>query len=142
MIQTLVFPDDLRTFLQDPTVDTDRAQLLLDLAYEKCLSVVDPVPERARGVVLEMAARAYTNVTSAHQLSLGSASVAFGAQTSTAGIGGLYLSKSNIAELRRLGGRSGAFTIDPTPIDAGQGIDVWGQNVTWLDGVPVVEEPR
>jgi hypothetical protein len=143
MSQTITTPSDLDTYLQlGGTIDIDRANLLLDLAYDKCLSIIEPVPATARGVLLEVAGRAYTNVTSAHSLGIGSANVSFGAQGSSMGIGCLYLSRGNIAELRRLGGRTGAFTIDPTPVDAGQGLPVWDQNVTWLNGVPVIEEQR
>lgn len=143
MSQTITTPADLDTLLGlGGGIDTARASLLLDLAYDKCLEFVDPVPDGARGVLLEVAGRAYTNATSAHQMSLGTASVAFGAQNSSTGIGGLYLSRSNIAELRRLAGRTGAFSIDPTPVDAGQGLPVWDQNVTWLNGVPTIEEQR
>jgi len=85
------------------------------LAHDLCETVVSPVPELGKGIELAVAARAYSNVTSAHQMSLGSAAISFGAQNSNTGIGGLYLSKSERATLRRLAGRSGAFSIDLLP---------------------------
>lgn len=102
---------ELGTYL-GTTVDTDRAILVLQLAHDMCETVVSPVPALAKGVELAVAARAYTNITSAHQMSLGSAAMSFGAQNSTMGVGGLYVSKSEKATLRRLSGRSGAFSID------------------------------
>lgn len=143
MSQSITTASELDTYLQlAGTIDTARANLLLDLAYDKCVSFVNPVPAGAKGVMLEVAGRAYTNVTSAHQMSMGSASTSFGAQNSSTGVGGLYLSKSNIAELRRLAGSGGAFTIDPTPADAGEGLMPWDTNTTWLGGVPLIEDQR
>ena len=98
-------------------VDEARATLVLQLAHDKCEAYVSPVPELAKGVELAVAARAYNNVTSAHQMSMGSANVSFGAQNSTAGVGGLYLSRSEKADLRRLAGRSQAFDVSMIPPD-------------------------
>ena len=42
--------------------------------------------------------------------------------------------------LRLAAGHGGAFSIDPTPADAGQGLMPWDQNVTWLTGVPLAED--
>lgn len=112
---------ELGTYLGQ-TVDDARASLVLQLSHDLCESVVSPVPPLAKSVELSVSARAYTNVTSAHQMSLGSASVSFGSQNSSMGVGGLYLSKSEKATLRRLAGRAGAFGVDllPTsvPIDS------------------------
>jgi hypothetical protein len=141
MSQTITTFNDLDTFLQlGGTIDAARATLLLDLAYDKCSSVVSPVPAAAKGVMLEVAGRAYTNVNSANQIGIGSAHVSYAGSSHTGGVGGLYLSKSNIAELRRLAGGGGAFTIDPTASDAGTGLQPWDSNVTWLNGVPIAED--
>jgi len=67
------------------------------------------------GRVLAAAGRAYTNVTSAHDVALGSAHVGYGAPGVGLGVGGLYLSRSDIQALRRMAGRSGAFSIDLLP---------------------------
>ncbi len=138
----LVTPYDLSTFLGRDDLDFDRSVIMLDLAMDLCSGVVSPLPDTAKGVVLSVAARAITNVSSAHQMGIGSAQLSFGAPNSTAGVGGLYLSRSDIVNLRRLGNGGGAFSVDPTPVDAGQGIPVWDQNVTWLTGVPILEDPR
>jgi len=113
--EPLSTPDDLGVYLGDTSLDLERAWLLLQLAHDLCETVVSPVPEFGKGVELAVAARAYTNVTSAHQMSLGSASMSFGSQNSNTGIGGLYLSKSERSTLRRLAGRSGAFSVDMLP---------------------------
>lgn len=137
-----VTPYDLATFLGRDDLDFDRAAVMLQLAEDLCTGVVSPLPDTAKGVILSVAGRAFTNVSSAHQMGLGSAQISFGAPNSSLGVGGLYLSRSDIVNLRRLGNSGGAFSIDPTPVDAGQGIPVWDQNVTWLTGVPILEDPR
>jgi hypothetical protein len=109
----LATPDELGVYLGTAIDDEDpRGTLVLQLAHDLCETVVSPVPALAKGVELAVASRAYNNVTSAHQMSLGSAAVSFGAQNSSMGVGGLYLSKSEKATLRRLAGRSGAFSVN------------------------------
>src|ERR1019366_7762882 len=44
--------------------------------------------------------------------------------------------------LRLAAGQGGAFTIDATPVDAGQGLPAWDLNVTWLTGIPIIEDQR
>ena len=138
----IVTPKDLALWLDRTGIDDLRAALMLQAAIDLCASIVSPLPVTARGVVLGVAARAFTNVTSAHQMGLGSGQVSFGAQNSSMGVGGLYLSRSDIATLRRLAGSGGAFTIDMTPATAGQGLPPWDQNVTWLEQIPLIEDPR
>ena len=133
---------DLATYLSSPDLDTDRATQILGLAQDLCETIVSPLPVTARSVVLGVAARAFNNVTSAHSVGIGSANVSYGSQGSSTGVGGLYLSRSDIRTLRLLAGRGGAFSIDPTPADAGEGLMPWDQNVTWLTGVPLAEDQR
>lgn len=115
MAEPIVIPSDLSVYLGDPNLDTDRAVLMLSLAQQLCETIVTPLPSTAAPVILGVAARAFTNVTSAHQVGLGSAQISYGAPNTTSGIGGLYLSRTDIRTLRRLGGRSGAFSIDLLP---------------------------
>src|SRR5690348_5508140 len=117
MSDPVAIPDDLETYLGLPTgtIDTNRAQLILDLAQSLCEAIVAPLPASAKAVVLGVAVRAYNNVTSAHQLGLGSAQASFGAQGSNVGVGGLYLSRSDKATLRTLAGRGAAFSADVMP---------------------------
>ena len=115
MSEPLATPGELGVYLGVADIDTERAGLLLELAQGKCETVVFPLPDAAKSIVLSVAARAYANVTSAHQAGIGSAQVSYGAPSSSSGIGGLYLSKSERADLRRLVGRTGAFSIDLLP---------------------------
>lgn len=106
---------ELGVYLGLDSIDTARADLLLRLAHERMSQIVSPVPESARGIELSIAGRAYGNISSARQMGIGSAQVSYGAPTSSVGVGGLYISKSERADLRRAAGRTGAFSIDVLP---------------------------
>jgi hypothetical protein len=133
---------DLGTYLGDSAIDSARATLILQLAQDLAEFVISPLPDTALGIVLSCAARAFNNVTSAQAVSLGSGHIGYGAPGASAGVGGLYLSRSEQRLLRLAAGHGGAFSIDPTPADAGQGLMPWDQNVTWLEGVPLAEDQR
>lgn len=110
-------PDDLATFLGavfDSTA-TARATLILSLAQNLCEAIVSPLPDTANSVVLEVAARAFENPAQRQQESLGSAHVAYGAMAGGGTVGGLYLSRQDKANLRRLAGGSTAYSVDPLP---------------------------
>lgn len=111
-------------------INANRAQLLIDLALELCSVVVAPVPDKARVVVLSIAARGYMNAGGVTAETIGPTSVQFG----SAGMGGLYMTKREAAALKTLAGRGGAFSIDPTPADAGQRLYPWDLNIWWLGG--------
>ena len=133
---------DLGTYMDNSSLNTTRATLVLSLAQDLCETVWSPLGATAKGVVLGVAARAFNNVTSASAMGIGSANISYGSQGG-AGVGGLYLSRSDQRTLRLLAGRGGAFSIDPTPPDAGEGLMPWDTNVTWLEGVPLAEDqPR
>lgn len=134
MPDPIATPDDLAAVL-GATVDWGRAVTLLDLAQELCTTVIDPVPNNARSVVLGVAVRAYSNPQNLVSEGASPFSVNYGTAA-----GGLYLTRQDRATLLRLAGRGGAFTIDPTPVDAGQGMAPWDENVTWLEGVPLAED--
>ena len=140
MSTPIAVPADLGTYLGDPTIDTARATLILQLVQDLAEFVISPLPPAALGIVLSSAARAFNNVTSAQTVSLGTGHIGYAAPGASEGIGGLYLSRSEQRLLRLAAGRGGAFSIDPTPADAGQGLMPWDQNVTWLTGVPLVED--
>ena len=118
MSAPIATPTDLGVFLGITDIDTERAQMLLDLAHDRLEMYVSPVPPSAMGLELAIAGRAYTNVSSARQAGIGSAQVSFGAPNANFGIGGLYVSKSEIRDLRRLSGKTGAFSIDLLAVDA------------------------
>ena len=107
-----VIASDLGTYL-GTTVDQTRAEYLIDRAIDLCLSICDPLPATADSVVLDVAARAYSNPSNAQTQSMGPFSATFGAAS-----GGLWLTRQNKATLRRLNGGGGAFTIDTAPATA------------------------
>lgn len=112
MSDPLATPTELGVFLGLADIDITRATLLLQLAHDRCETYVNPVPVAGKGVELAVAGRAYSNVSSARQAGIGSAQVSFGAPNASFGVGGLYLSRTEIRDLRRLAGRTGAFSID------------------------------
>jgi hypothetical protein len=86
--------------------------------------VLFPLPANAAGIVMRVAARGITNVNSAQSMGLGSAQISYG--SGAYGVGGMYLSKMDKADLRRLGGLGGGmFTIDVMPADAGESLPWW-----------------
>lgn len=121
-------PADLQTYLGLDTIDTNRAALILDLAQSLCETITTPLPSTARAVVLGVAARAFNNVSSATSIGLGSAHASYGAPGSGIGVGGLYLSRQDKANLRRLNGGTLAFSINtlPTGTNAVQSVTLVG----------------
>jgi hypothetical protein len=117
-----VTPADFGTYL-GASVDTDRAQLLIDLASQLCESIVNPLPVGADAVVLDVAMRAYSNPSNVVSQGAGPFPVTYGAVG-----GGLWLTRQNKATLRRLAGSGGAFTIDTMPATAGTGLPWWERN--------------
>lgn len=130
-----VTTSDLESFLDLPfgTINSSRAQMMLDLATAQAGIYLSPLSDTAKGVVLSVAARGYSNAQGIAAETVGPYSV----QRPAAGI---YLSKAERASLKALGGRGGAFSIDPTPIDAGTGLAPWDLNVLYPDGVPLVDD--
>ena len=118
---TLPSVSDLQTFLGNSSIDSNRALMMLDGAYNLCSSIVTPLPETAAFVVLTVAARAFSNPEGITSETVGPFSV----QRASAG---LYLTKSDKATLRRLSGRKGAFSADtlPTGVSAVQLVTILG----------------
>lgn len=118
-----VTTEELRLFLGVAEIDDDRAVLLLGQAASLARSIVDPLPDGAKAVVLSMAGRAYANPQGISGETIGPYSV----QRPQAG---LYMTRDERRTLSRLAGRGGAFTVDPTPVDAGPVwppvVDPWG----------------
>lgn len=105
---------DLASFLgEDPRdLDDARAALLLEGAGDLVAAEIGTVPEKAKALLLTVAARAYLNPGMTTQEVAGPFS-------STPAAGGLYLTRSERRTCRLLAGRrGGAYTIDPTPVDA------------------------
>lgn len=119
-----VAPADLATYL-GAEVDEARAQFLIDRATDLCLSIVTPLPAGSDAVVLDVAARAYTNPGNVSSQGMGPYNTSYGPTG-----GGLWLTRQNKSTLRRLGGGSSAFSIDPVDPAAVQratdGLPFWG----------------
>lgn len=122
MSTPIVTVSDLAVYLGlGSDVDSTRATLIIQLAHDKCEGIVNPVPDTAKGVELDVSARAYTNPTTETSNAAGP----YGSVTTA--LGGLWLTKANIADLRRLSSTvTGAFSIDLTPTDAKAG-NYWPQ---------------
>lgn len=117
-------------------IDADRATFLLGQATALAESVLTPLPDSASAVVYSVAARAYTNPTGVAAQTVGPESVQYGSA-----VGGLYLSKADVATLRRLNGSGGAFTVDPLSPFAGRGQPIWDLNVYTPGGVDPFDGP-
>lgn len=129
-MSTIVTPDTLATYLGTP-VDDDRAQMLIDDAIAQALSIVtvgtvpesgateSNLPAGAASVIRPAVARIYLNPQGATSEVAGPYSVSRSANT------GSLFSNAEIASLRRLAGRGGAFTIDMLPADALSRLPWW-----------------
>lgn len=106
-----VTSEDLRLYLGLDTINEARADLMISQAITLAESVVKPLPDAASAVVLAIAGRAYANPQGVAYETVGPISV----QRPQAG---LYMTKDERRTLKRLAGRGGAFTVDPTPADA------------------------
>jgi hypothetical protein len=117
MTAPIAVPSDLGVYLTGDAagVDSERAAQILGLAQSLCETITSPLTSAALPVILGVAARAYSNVTSAATVGLGTAHIGYGTTGGSLGVGGLYLSRSDKSTLRRLAGRSGAFSIDLLP---------------------------
>lgn len=131
MANLVVSTDDLSTFLGGQPVDIVRGQMMLDGAVALCSTIVSPLPDTAKLLVLSVAARPFANPQGVTAETVGPFNVSRP--------GGVYLTRAERLTLRALAGRGGAFSIDPTPAGAGEGLQPWDQNVTWLEGVPIAD---
>lgn len=118
---------DLGTYLGNTNIDQDRANMVIADAQALCESIISPLPAGAELVVRRIAARGYANVTSAVSTGMGTANVHYASPGAVAGIGGVYLSRADKADLRRLSGGGGAFTVDVTPDGAMANLPPWDQ---------------
>ena len=128
----LVPASDLLVYLGIVTIDTTRANMLLGDAEALCSSIVTPLPAGAAAIIKAAAAQAYVNPTFVTSENVGPIGYSRPA--------GLFLSKAQTLALKRMAGKGGAFSIDPTPADAGSGLSPWDLNVTYLEGVPVLDD--
>lgn len=121
--------DDVALYLDIDNVNTGRAELFISQAMALAASYIDPVPPAGMAIVLGAVARAYTNAQGVTAETIGPYSV-------TRPTGGVYFTKAETANLKRLAGKGGAYTIDPTPADIGEWFDYGPLDVDeW--GIPV-----
>lgn len=129
--------DDVATYLDIENINEKRAELFIAQAMALAASYVDPVPPAGNAIVLGAVARAYTNAQGVTAETIGPYSV-------TRPTGGVYFTKAETANLKRLGGKGGAYTVDPTPAVLGDwfdygplDVDEWGrpldQSLLWVD---------
>lgn len=99
--------DDLAIYLGLPAVDTLRAILVLELTLLRARGVVASLPDTAKPIILDVAARGYINPQDA-------ASETVGPFGRTFRMPGVYFTKQERADLLALVGQGrGAFTIRP-----------------------------
>lgn len=94
-------------------INHDRGEFILSHLGNLAASYVEPMTDAAWSVVLLAAVRLYVNSSGATQQSIGTEAASFT-------IAGVNFTRAERIELKRLGGRGGAFTVDPTPEDAGE----------------------
>jgi hypothetical protein len=126
MSDPLVDPSDLGTYLSDDKINQDRALLMIGLAQELCESVVADLPDTARGVVLRVAARAYTTTLVSRKGQMQDAGSPYGG-----GGAGLCLTDEDVVDLRRITGSGGAFSIDLLPADYAVVLPPWDVSPGW-----------
>lgn len=131
-MSNLVTPTDLGTYL-GTGIDgfDDRAQMLIDDAVSQALSIVTVgtvpdsgatyanLPVGAASVIRAAVARLWLNPAGVTQETTGP--FAYSRPAST----GSMFSKAEVRTLRRLAGRSGAFSVQMLPADAGEGLPWW-----------------
>lgn len=111
MSSPLVQPADLALYLKDASIDTARAVGMIADAQTLCESVVSPLPVTASVVVKRVAARAYVTTTVSRSKQAAGAGSPIGSDPG--GLGGVWLTKKDEIDLRRLAGTGSAFSIDP-----------------------------
>lgn len=99
---------ELALMLGEPAIDEDRAALMIELAGDLCSTVVSPLPEEAKAVVLTVAARGYSNPQGVTMELIGP----YQAQRPRAGI---YLTAQERLLLRRMAGQGTAFSVSTMP---------------------------
>jgi hypothetical protein len=114
MSDPLISWEDLAVYLSDDRIDQDRAADMISDAQTLCEGVVSPLPASASVVVKRVAGRAYVTTLSSKQAQAQAAGGMFSGSAS----GGVWLTKADKADLRRLnGGGGGAFSVDLLPAD-------------------------
>jgi hypothetical protein len=117
---------ELGLYLNDTSIDTNRAEFMIGQAQMLCESVVSPLPAGAAVVVTRVAGRGYVTSTTTRGAQLVAAGSPFGLVPG--GVGGLFLTRQDKGDLRRMAGGGGAFTINPMPADYAVTLPPWDVN--------------
>lgn len=111
MADPIVDVPDLAVYLNDPSIDADRAAAFITDAQTLCESVIEPLPVTAAIVVKRVAARAYVTAASSRTAQLQAAGSPYAGNAAT----WVYLTQYDIEDLRRLNNTGGAFSVDLLP---------------------------
>lgn len=114
MSEPLISSDDLATYLNDPSIDEDRADTMIADATQACETIVNPVPAAAAYIVKRVAGRGYSSAVRGGGKQAVAGGSPFGA---VPGAGAIYLTRYDERDLRRVAGGGGAFSIDLLPAD-------------------------
>lgn len=112
MSTPLITSDDLALYLNDSNINVERASAMIDRAQSLCESILSPLPASAAVVVERVAGRGYVTTTTARNAQLAAAGSPMGGPGAA---GGVWLSRTDKSDLRRLAGGGGAFTVDLLP---------------------------
>jgi hypothetical protein len=113
----------LGIYLNDDSIDNDRAEFMIGQAQALCESIVSPLPTGAAVVVTRVAGRGYVTATTTRGQQLVAAGSPFGLVPG--GVGGIFLTRQDKADLRRMAGGGGAFTINLLPSDYSADVPDW-----------------
>lgn len=127
----LIDSSDLAVYLYDDDIDETRANFLIRQAQDLCESILDPLPAKAAVVVTRVAGRAYVTTTSTRATHMSMAGSAFGMPPGTDG--GVFLTRQDVRDLRRIAGVGNAFTINMLPADYAVGLPPWDLSVGLTD---------
>lgn len=130
--------DDFALYLNNQDIDATRASFVIGLAETLCLTVVNPLPDGAEVVVLDVAGRAYANPNAIRSNGLAVYTEDQGpfndGSPGSVG-GGLWLTANNKQTLRELNTAgtpsSGAFAVDMTPAGATVCTPWWDSATPW-----------
>jgi hypothetical protein len=128
MSEPIVSAPELGQYLSDDSINIERAEFMIRQAQALALSVVNPLPAGAEVVVTRVAGRGYVTATTSRGQQLVAAGSPFGLVPG--GVGGIFLTRQDKADLRRMAGGGGAFTINPLPTDYSRDLPPWDSNVT------------
>lgn len=141
MSDPVVSIDEFSLYLNNAAIIGDaRAAFILNQAQVLCETIIYPLPLDpdginsfgSKGVVLDVAQRAYANPTEVNgTVSLYSEGVGpFSEDRPGSSGNGLWLTKNNEATLRRLAGGGGAFSTSSLPADYCVRLPWWDENRT------------